>query len=238
MSETVKVPWGELYFLDPYFRKHAQEHEKEIWNHVTCPKGGGAVDVGAHQGFYTTKLAKEAGEDGSVLAFEPVPNNLRVLWYNLELNNLRNVVLVQKAVSDYEGKGEMFTYKVETAKDSAKHFLRGSSPHEPFYAEYLKGKPASPPEHSMKVDVTYLDRYIPSIRRVDIVKIDVEGAELRVLKGAWQLLKRFNPKIVLEVHYQMVNEITDYLARLGYVLTEYGNKMTGSGNPYAVFEVQ
>jgi FkbM family methyltransferase len=238
----VKTPWAELYFSDPWFREHAYEYEKEIWNHVTCPKGGVAVDVGAHQGFYTTKLAKEAGEAGLILAFEPDAMNYEILLVNLELNDSKkNVVTYQKALSDHLGEGVLYTYNDRTPKNSGKHFVRGSNQYEPFYAEYVKNeKPICAPQWETKVSVTFLDH--PDFQemllprgRCDLIKIDTEGAELRVLKGAQKTLGRFNPKVVLEVHYNMLDELNTFLNSLGYVLLDSG-KLTGSDNPYAVFE--
>jgi FkbM family methyltransferase len=237
----VKTPWAELYFSDPWFREHSHEYEREIWNHITCPKGGVAVDVGAHQGFYTTKLAKEAGKAGLILAFEPDAMNYKMLLVNLELNNSENVVAYRKALSDHLGKGVLYTYNGRTPKDSGKHFVRGSNQNEPFYAEYVKNeKHICAPQWETKVSVTILDH--PDFQEVlvprgrcDLIKIDTEGAEFRVLKGAQKTLRRFNPKIVLEVHYNMQDDLISFLNPLGYILLDLG-KLTGSDNPYAVFE--
>jgi FkbM family methyltransferase len=237
---SVKTPWAELYFSDVWFTERAHEYEREIWNHVTCPKEGVAVDVGAHQGFYTTKLAKEAGEKGLVLAFEPEVMNYEMLLVNLELNGFKNVVAYRKALLDLDGNGVLYTYNGKTPKDSGKHFVRGSNQNEPFYAEYVKGEPTQAPQWETKVSVTFLDH--PDFQEVlvprgrcDLIKIDTEGAELRVLKGAQKTLRRFNPKIVLEVHYNMLVELIAFLNPLGYILLDLG-KLTCSDNPYAVFE--
>jgi FkbM family methyltransferase len=239
METTVELPWGRLYFSDPFFMEHAYEYEKEIWNHVFCPRGGNAVDIGAHQGFYTVKLAREAGlENGTVFAFEPNPENRGILKHNLSLNRLA-AGYPEYALSDYVGEGILFTYPKEASGAS---FLRGTTKHEPFYAEFMEGKPSvKPPHFETQVKVTTLDRYLLNsawnslLHRLDLIKIDTEGAELRILKGAKTTLQTFNPKLVIEIHYNMLKEIASFLAPLGYQLQETGS-MSWSSNPYAVFQ--
>lgn len=229
----IALPWATLDFTDPRFR--VPDYEVEAWPHVTVPEDGVAIDVGAHQGFYATKLAREAGEDGTVVVVEPNPDNFRQLRENLRRNDLTgNVIFVESALSDYWGHGVMLTYPPEKA--SGKHFLRGTDRREAFYQEYVDGTSIRTDARETAVEVTTLDRVIgiSGLRRLDLVKIDTEGAELRILRGGAHALATLSPNVVLEVHHDMLNEITAYLTTLGYACLATGS-MRHSDNPYAVF---
>ena len=70
--------------------------------------------------------------------------------------------------------------------------------------------------------------------RLDLVKVDVEGAELKVLKGAWESLKRFSPLLYVEVHYGQ--DVVGLVAELGYAVRAFVEKVRGSTNPIVVLE--
>lgn len=234
--KLASTPWAKIRFS---WADHAPIYEKEAWKHITCPKRGIAIDVGAHQGFYTTKLAREVGDGGRVYAFEPEPENYSVLCSNLELNHLNNVVPLQVALSDYDGEGSLFTYRNEIGWDSGKHFLRGSSKGQPYWDK--PDMPVSLSEYETIVEVKTLDTVLSSDppHSLDLIKIDVEGSEHKVLKGASETLKHYSPKIVLEVHYNQIYKILKHpsiLIELGYRLVEYEDKLEISSNPLAVFE--
>ena len=212
----------------------ATQYEKEAWHLITCPKGGYAVDVGAHQGFYTTKLAKEAGPEGEVLAFEPEPINMSMLHYNVGYNNIRNVKARRVALSDHDGEGTLIAYQAYVSKDSAKHFLRGACPE-----QYMEDKPelhVPKPQLELKVQVRKLDSVIEWPPTVDFIKIDVEGAELKVLKGAERTLSRWGPRLAIETHFQQDDAVTKHLADRGYKLVDGTGQLTISGNRILIYE--
>ena len=156
---------------------------------VTC-------DIGANAGFYSLLMAKAVGKRGLVYAFEPHPENLSYLRCHLQLNGVGNVQLTGEAVSDFVGE----------ARFAAN---RGS------YEGRLDE------EGQLRVPVVTLD-YLFSIGRLqpaDLLKIDVEGAELSVLKGAQNLLKRFRPVVFLATHGAEVHRhCCDFLWDCGYRL--------------------
>jgi len=229
--EICETPWGKMYFS---WQGCKDVYEIEMHNEVTCPKGGIAIDLGAHQGYYTTKLAKEAGKDGLVFAFEPEPINFKILCDNIELNNLKNVIPIQKAVSNYIGTGSLFTYNIEKGWDSGKHFLRGSTLREAWGTEL--NKEISAPFRDTKVEVTTLNAIKEEydLKRVDIIKMDVEGAELKIIEGASKFLIQLSPKIVVEVHFR--HNIAKSLVNYGYTRTRHFEHVTVSSNPISVFE--
>jgi FkbM family methyltransferase len=140
-------------------------------------------DVGANVGFFTVIAAAVAGPAGKVFAFEPVPLNFAYLEYNCRLNDFRNVECVEAAI--------------------------GSSSREEtlLLAEYSGGaalESAGPPPDlagAMRVPTFALDDWVAAGLGPlpNVVKIDVEGAELEVLRGMAEVLNRKRTKVVLEV---------------------------------------
>ena len=131
------------------------------------------IDVGAHAGYYTLLAAKGVGPAGKVYAFEPEPNNHALLLKNIELNRYSNIVAEKKAVSDRVGCSVLYL----TALDNGRHSI------------YQHGLPE---RGSVAVETITLDAFLESRGwpRVNLVKIDVEGAEMAVLAGMGQLLQK------------------------------------------------
>lgn len=135
------------------------------------------VDVGAHVGYYTLLFSKLVGSIGKVFSFEPSPEFYDVLLSNLKLNRLRNVIPVKKAVADFCG-------------------------HSWLYHEPLGGGSSLYLVHSYRepitVDVVTLDAFFSEFGwpNIDLIKLDVEGAELAVLRGA-RIVMRRNPNLIL-----------------------------------------
>ena len=125
------------------------------------------VDVGAHIGYYTCIAAKIIDKNGKVYAFEPEPFNYSLLIQNIRINNLKNVVPVNKAISDKIGKIRLFL-SYEGGQHSIAHSQCCYS--------------------SLEVEATTLDEFFKD-KRVDIIKIDVEGAEPFVIRGGINVLK-------------------------------------------------
>lgn len=140
------------------------------------------LDIGAHHGFYTLLASKKVGPQGFVIAFEPSPRELRRLRWNLTLNRSRNVRLEPLALGSNEGMAELF---VCLGQGTACNSLRPPAVSEPI--------------QPFLVPVTTLDSYLEKhlIHLVDFIKIDVEGAELEVLKGASGLLRSSSRPIIM-----------------------------------------
>jgi FkbM family methyltransferase len=128
-------------------------------------------DVGGNIGFFSLLMAKAASK-GSVHVFEPIPLNAAVVKTNCELNSFRHVCVNNVAVGSEEGVAS-FSISVDSAYSSMK----------------ATGRIAE--SQSINVPLIKLDHYITEheITRVDIMKIDVEGAEGMVLDGAETLLR-------------------------------------------------
>lgn len=153
-------------------------------------------DLGAHHGFYTLLAANLVGPTGKVIAFEPSPSERRKLIWHIRLNRCRQVKVEPFAVSDSEG-----TMKLYLTKDNS--------------ANSLSTPEISPVVSEVTVQVTSLDKYCKcnDINRIDLIKMDVEGAELLVLQGAQWVLSALRPVIITEINRHT-------MARFGYTPTD------------------
>jgi FkbM family methyltransferase len=143
-------------------------------------------DVGSNFGWYTTLFAELAGDRGKVHAFEPSPATYSKLQKNIGLNNAQNRVVTNPcAVSDREGTTQIHVFSKRSHACASLSTL-GDDDYEAF-----------------DTPLTSLNQYITThgINRVDFLKIDVEGSELSVLKGASDLLSSPSaPPMVIEIN--------------------------------------
>jgi FkbM family methyltransferase len=185
--------------------------EPEIWGAISNRLSPGAVffDVGAHIGYDSIKASVIVGDRGRVVAFEPNPNTLLQLRSNIEASEARNVVVQPIACTDTETTLTLF--------DST---LGGNSG-----ASSLSRENAGPVTRSYTVRGRPIDDVVMElgVQRLDVLKADVEGAELIVLRGASKTLQRFHPKLVLEVVPRQlanmgasVDELEAFVRSVGY----------------------
>jgi FkbM family methyltransferase len=139
------------------------------------------LDIGAHHGFYTILASKLVGSTGKVFAFEPSPRERKALRLNLKLNRRKNVSIQEAALGREESQGTLYVVEQQTGINS------------------LRPPAISSATSSVRVRVTRLDDFVREnrIERVDFVKLDVEGAELSVLEGATELLRRHSRPVIL-----------------------------------------
>jgi FkbM family methyltransferase len=139
-------------------------------------------DVGANVGFFTILGARLVGESGSVVAFEPEPENLAALRDNVNLNAFSNVVVVESAVSSSSGTAQLHVLHRATAR-----LLPAGDEVE------RKGS---------RVVTTSIDDFLAEHPELepDVVKIDVEGHEAEVIRGMRETLARLRPTVLCELH--------------------------------------
>ena len=132
--------------------------------------GGTIIDVGANIGYYTLVAARSAGPRGKVFAFEPDPTNFELLKRNVSANAYTTVVTVNKAVSNRTGTAALYLDE----------FNRGD--HRMYDSHDGRSY--------VRVDAVRLDDFFrPSSPKVDVVKIDIQGAEAWAVEGMSDLLK-------------------------------------------------
>lgn len=169
-SDTHKLLWaeGERYVLE----------RRELLRRIE--PGGFVVDVGANIGYIALLIADAVGPQGRVLCLEPVPENLRELRRNIELNRLDQIEVLPIAAGDRDGKVRI--------------------------ASGLNGVVS---EHTgdLEVDLRRLDSL--DVPCPSLVKIDVEGYELTVLHGATRWLGEGRTRWWIEVHPDLVPDEAD-----------------------------
>ena len=143
------------------------------------PVGGVFIDVGANIGTFTIPAAKHVGSSGRVIAIEASREVFNLLQKNIDTNKVQNVQLVCAAAGASAG-------DIEFYPAPADHFGMGSR------APQFNAAPIAIPS-------VMLDSLVQSfnLSSVDLIKIDVEGFELDVLKGATELLSAKNPPLVI-----------------------------------------
>ena len=149
--------------------------------------GNIVVDLGANIGYFTCLLAKIVGEGGKVFAFEPDPRNLKLLRRNIQENDYKNVIIADKAVSDVNGSCTLYSSQkkfganriFESKKKQTHDFI------------------------PKKSETICLDDYFEKqnlLKKIDFIKIDVEGSEFRAFNGMKKILElNNNLKIFTEI---------------------------------------
>lgn len=142
-------------------------------------EGDVILDIGANIGYYTLLFAKLVGIKGKVIAFEPSPENFNLLSRNIFINGYKNVVLVNKAVSNYVGKIKLYLSKDNKADDRIYNSGDGRD--------------------SIEVESITLDNYLNGdMGKIDLIKVDVQGAEGGVVQGMQSLLSKNKVKLITE----------------------------------------
>jgi FkbM family methyltransferase len=145
--------------------------------------GQTVLDIGANFGVFTKLFSQLVGPNGSVIAFEPVPQTFRTLAAGVKRFHLRNVQAINKAVSDQVGGALMEV--PQYAKSEGDNL----------YAAHIVSAKNS--EDTFSVNTVTIDSL--QLSRVDFIKIDVEGHELEVLRGSRETLERYHPILMVEV---------------------------------------
>jgi len=155
-------------------------------------EGDIVIDVGANIGYYTLIFAQLVGKSGKVIAFEPEFKNFEILKKNVEINNYNNVILEPKIVSEKCGKMKLYF----SDSDIVGHqIMTGIG---------VKGNI----KNFVEVESVTLDDYMKKLNldeKVNFIKIDVEGAESKVLEGSTKISKKNDHlKIFTEFNREVV----------------------------------
>jgi FkbM family methyltransferase len=177
-------------------------HEKDILEYFIPNNGDTVVDVGAHIGLYTIIAAKRVGPTGKVIAIEPDPENFKILKKNILLNQLSNVESLECAAYSAKKKLRLFLPEVESGRTIFNTVMQ----------DRVKNC-----NNFIEVEANTLDNILNenNVQRVNYVKIDVEGAELEVLKGMSNTLDAIRSIIlVIEIHgKQIYLQVIEFLKR-------------------------
>lgn len=175
--------------------------QDEVYEQVWKLKPGDVVlDIGAYVGMFTVKAASLVGATGRVIAIEPSPENYELLVRNCE--GLSNVALVKKAIMSTTGTGRLYYSRSAAANSLVTHWKR-----------------------HVEVETTTLDDLVQGLGldKVDFIKVDAEGAEIDVLKGAQSVLAK-GVKLVIAAYHTAPNGEAE-VAQVAMLLREAGYKV-------------
>jgi FkbM family methyltransferase len=217
LKKRFRLPTGRSIFADPFDflateirREGSYEPEVVGLFAAVARPGMVAFDVGANIGYHTIELSRIVGDAGVVVAFEPDPQTFRDLEMNVRANRAANVRCVNQAVGADAGTVPLY---------------RGQS------TLFSSLRPTVHAHDATAVaTMDTLDRAVETLglTHVDLIKVDVEGAELFALEGARDTLARWRPLLVVEVSTHTAGfgyshaELTALMRRQGYALFEVG----------------
>jgi FkbM family methyltransferase len=167
------------------------------------------LDIGANVGFFSLLASKAVGPSGKVFAFEPAPKAHDALRRNLALNHIQNVTPVAIALSDSPGHGALFL----DARNNSGASSFNRSPHS---------------GEAIAVELDSYDRFASqnTLSTPALIKLDVEGAEVKVLRGMQALLSRPDrPPVVLEVSEWSLKQMGSSKDELFALMLGHGYKV-------------
>ncbi len=176
------------------------ERNQQILLEKYVKEGDVIFDVGAHVGFYTLLGSLLVGDSGQFVAFEPVPRNLTYLKKHLQINSVSNVAIVEAAVSNDDGCGRLL-----------------SGPSSSMWHIDAQGE--------LDVQTVSLDELVlnAKIPPPNLIKMDIEGAEVLALNGSAKVISEFHPVFVLSTHGIDVHQrCCRFLESAGYRLFPIG----------------
>ena len=170
------------------------------------------LDIGANMGFYTVLASKYVD---TVIAFEPIKKNVALIELSLAQSNSDNCLIYQNIVSD---KDTEFQFMEVSQSGLSRVVLDGEKKHR----KHIKEEYGEAPTKISKCKSLTIDSL--NLSRVDILKIDVEGFELKVIIGAMKTLKRCRPRIIMievvesamVLHGDKSEDLMTVLKNLGY----------------------
>ncbi|MDP1563167.1 MAG: FkbM family methyltransferase [Pirellulaceae bacterium] len=188
---------GTRFRLHPFKHKgywfHGKKREAAELGHFRnlIQPGDCVWEIGAHIGFVTQFYSQLVGESGRVVAFEPGPENLKYLRANIATNP--NIELQPVAVCEFTG---VVTLNVENLSGQNNSLVSNL----PVLAANIQNAGIQPQLTQIEVPTVSLDAFRDTeTRKPDFIKIDVEGVEARVLKGAQQILLEDRPVLMVEL---------------------------------------
>lgn len=182
----------------------SEEFEFALRKHFKELKKGVFIDIGANIGKYTVMMSNNLGGNGEVIAIEPHPENFRTLERNIDLNRCKNVVALNLACWNKKTELKLFSHEDQ-----------------PLLASAVK-----PSENYIKTQADTLDNIIKDlgVKKIDLIKIDVEGAEQQVLEGMKNILKKKKARIIFEAwNQQYVDACRKILGKYGYEIRHLDN---------------
>lgn len=196
------------------------EYDRWDFHHFAslAKPGATVIDVGANFGYYSIMLAKKLRFDCRIFAFEPFPSTFELLERHVRMNSLDHVVFPQHAaVSDHVGEAAIHAWNGDEVNSGAATLSAGPD-----------SKGVVLPDAAV-VPITTIDAFCETagLRKLDLIKIDAEGVEEQVLRGATRTISTMQPAVMIELHPRMLSRagsspkrLVDMLSGMGYSVHE------------------
>lgn len=217
---------GSKFKLDAFIHKgywyHGKNREKIQMDNFKklISEGDTVFELGAHIGYISVYFSQLVGTSGKVFVFEPGVNNLPYVRENIANSKIKNVQLVEKAVSDNNGTATFYLENITGQSNSlVKDYRVTKKIHSKTFVEMKKNE--------VQVETIRIDDFVQmnNITRIDFIKIDIEGAEYLAIKGMPNVLATLKPTMMIEVtenHEALFNLLKDN----GYFfIDEFSNKV-------------
>ena len=175
------------------------------------------VDIGAHIGLMTLPLSLESKKDSKIISFEPSNINRKFLKLHISKNKIKNVEVESKLVGEKNNKGVLFyESNIPTGMNSIINFKN---------KKLFKKK--------LKEQISLDNFLIKRNFKPDLIKIDAEGSEIFILKGAIKIILKYKPDIFLSIHkkhFEMLginkNELFKILKKINYNIKDSSNNFS------------
>ncbi|MBS0221761.1 MAG: FkbM family methyltransferase [Proteobacteria bacterium] len=215
----VDVTLGNDMSLSLYVCGSFEPNEFAFLGHI-LRSGMTVIDVGANEGLYTLFAARRVGPSGRVIAVEPSSRERAILDGNLARNRIRNVAVVPNALADKPGTAEL---KIAPRQHGGHNTL----------GQFVYDDDTTVACESVTVETldTLAERL--ELQRIDVLKIDVEGAELKLLAGGRSLLSQQRPILLIEANDEALKRqgasaaaLVELLLSLDYRIHVFGERGT------------
>jgi FkbM family methyltransferase len=212
----IDLPWGGKMKLDPsdfvariLIGSGRWEEPEWDWIAAGLKEGDVFVDVGAHHGAFSLRASQAVGPAGQVIAVEPDPGTLARLRENIELNRYANIRVEPVAFGDQAGTMTLYVVSgqaVSLSEKTALSLARGGQ------------------MQRVEVPIIPMDQALGDLNgaRISVIKVDVEGAETIVLRGAANTIKTHRPAVVVETIPAQLENMGSSLDELSTLLRSYG----------------
>ena len=192
-----------IFFLGSYESK-----ELAFMSQVLKPEST-FIDIGANVGWHSLNAAVLVGQNGAVISFEPFAMNYARIQKNISLNPTLDQIVVEKI--GIGAKSDSITLHYNSDDDNAgmaSQFVEGNT--------------------SEKIQVIAFDQYekIASLKRIDMIKLDIEGGELNALHGMQKTLKEFKPILMIEFDPEILSKQTGMQKEMISLLSNLNYKPT------------
>ena len=189
--------WDDLIIFYEFFIKKIYD---KVFN---INQGDVVFDVGASIGWYAFKISQKVGENGTIIAIEPDPENFSYLKRNLELNKYRNIIPLNLGI--WSSKRKMTLIRKKYASTLRNILIKD---------ENIEKK------NQIQIDVDTIDNIMLNLEleKVDLIKMDIEGAEIEAIKGAKKTLTKLKDiRLIIAAYHETVSGIKTYRFLVPYL---------------------